>query len=66
MTFNIFVPDDEVNKQRCEPFPTLYYLAGLSATQDSGPWKTGFAAHASKHRIAIVFPDVSPRNIDNY
>lgn len=64
MTFNIFLPEDCVTKQRCEPFPALYHLAGLTSTCDNAPQKSGFAPHAAKHRIAVVFPDTSPRDID--
>jgi S-formylglutathione hydrolase len=66
MTFNIFLPEDDVNRQRCEPFPTLYHCAGLTSSQDNAPQKSGFASHAAKHRIAIVFPDTSPRDVEGY
>ena len=66
MTFNIFVPEDDVNKQRGEPYPTLYHLGGLTSNQDNGAWKSGFAPYAAKHKIAIVFPDTSPRDIEGY
>lgn len=63
MTFNIFVPEDEVNKQRTEPYPVLYHCAGLTSTQDNAAWKSGFAQHAAKHKICVVFPDTSPRDV---
>ena len=66
MKFNIFIPEDDVNKQRGAPFPVLYHLGGLTSNQDNGAWKSGFAQHASKHRIAIVFPDTSPRDLADY
>lgn len=66
MTFSIFLPENEVNKQRNEPYPTLYYLAGLTSTHENAPQKSGFAPHAKKHGIAVVFPDTSPRNIEGY
>ena len=62
MTFNIYIPDSEVNDQRGKPYPALYCLAGLTCTHDNFPTKSGFASHAKKHRIAVVFPDTSPRN----
>jgi hypothetical protein len=37
MTFSIYLPDDEVNKQRGEPVPTLYHLAGLTSTHENAP-----------------------------
>ena len=66
MTFSIFLPENEVNQQRAEPYPTLYYLAGLTSTHENAPQKSGFAPHAKKHGIAVVFPDTSPRNIEGY
>lgn len=40
----------------------MYFLAGLSCTHDNAAFKSGFAKYAKKHRIAVVFPDTSPRN----
>lgn len=62
MTFNLFVPEDRVNHQRGEAFPVLYFLAGLECTPDNVPQKSGFAHFAQKYKIAVVFPDTSPRN----
>lgn len=62
MTFNLFLPEDRINHQRNEPFPVLYFLAGLSCTQDNAPQKSAFASYAQKYKIAVVFPDTSPRN----
>jgi S-formylglutathione hydrolase len=62
MTFNIYLPDDEIHHQRGKPFSALYCLGGLTCTHDNFPTKSGFAAHARKHRLAVVFPDASPRN----
>jgi len=41
--------------------PVLYYLAGLTCTEDTGAQKGGFLRDAAKNGIAIVFPDTSPR-----
>ena len=41
--------------------PVLYYLAGLTCNEDTGAQKGGFLRDASKHGIALVFPDTSPR-----
>lgn len=51
-----------MNKQRGKPFPALYFLAGLTCTHENAPTKSGFAAFAREHKIAVVFPDTSPRN----
>lgn len=41
-------------------------MAGLTSNHENAPVKSGFAKFAKKHRIAVVFPDTSPRktNID--
>ncbi|KAI3336375.1 carbohydrate esterase family 1 protein [Xylariaceae sp. AK1471] len=41
--------------------PVLIYLAGLTCTPDNGAEKGFLHAAASKHGIAIVYPDTSPR-----
>jgi S-formylglutathione hydrolase len=61
MTFGIYLPDAEICAQRGKPYPVLYLLAGLTATNENMAVKSGFAKHAKKHRIAMVFPDTSPR-----
>jgi len=65
MTFNIFLPDDEIANQRgLKAYPVLYYLSGLTCTPDNVVEKSGYAAYAQKHGIAMVFPDTSPRGLD--
>jgi S-formylglutathione hydrolase len=66
MTFNIFLPQDDVHMQRDEPFATMYFLGGLTCDHNTAAWKSGFAPHAAKHNVAIVFPDTSPRNLEGY
>lgn len=66
MTFNMFLPEDDVNKQRCEPYPVIYYLSGMTSNHENAVFKTGFAPHAKKHGLAMVFPDTSPRNLFGY
>lgn len=62
MNFGIYLPDFDVDGQRGNPYPALYCLAGLSSTNENFAVKSGFAPFARKHRIAVVFPDTSPRN----
>jgi S-formylglutathione hydrolase len=64
MTFNIYMPDDEIKNQRGKPYPVIYYLSGLTCNQDNAVQKSGFARFAKKHNVAMVFPDTSPRNLD--
>jgi len=39
----------------------LYYLSGLTCTQDNVTTKGGFQRYAAEHGIAVVCPDTSPR-----
>jgi len=65
MKFNIFLPEDMINKQRSpKAYAQLYFLAGLTCTQDNAAQKSGFAQYAKKHNIAVIFPDTSPRGLN--
>ena len=52
-------------QQRGEKFATLYFLAGLTSTEENATTKVGYGPLAKKHNIAMVFNDVSPRGIDD-
>jgi len=64
MKFSIFLPEDAIPDQRGAKFPVVYFLSGLSCTHENAPQKSNFGQYASKHRVAIVFPDTSPRGLD--
>lgn len=61
MTFSIYLPTETIKEQRGEAYPILYCLAGLSSNHENFTIKSHFGVWASKHRIACVFPDTSPR-----
>ena len=46
------------------PVPVLYYLSGLTCSQDNVTTKAGFQKYASEHGLIIVCPDTSPRGTD--
>ncbi|OXG73610.1 S-formylglutathione hydrolase [Cryptococcus neoformans var. grubii Br795] len=56
--FNVFAPS---SASPDSPVPVLFYLAGLTCTEDTGAQKGGFLNTAGKEGIALVFPDTSPR-----
>lgn len=62
MKFQIFIPDEPIRDQRVPPYPVLYFLAGITSTYDNAPQKSNFGYWASKYKLAMVFPDTSPRN----
>src|SRR6218665_597268 len=43
------------------PVPVLFYLAGLTCTEETFAIKGGAQRFAAEHGIAIVTPDTSPR-----
>ena len=57
MTFSIYLPP----AAEAGPVPVLYWLSGLTCTDENFVQKAGAQAHASKYGIAIVVPDTSPR-----
>ncbi|OBT55700.1 hypothetical protein VE04_05006 [Pseudogymnoascus sp. 24MN13] len=59
MKLNLFLPA-QAEKGKV---PVIFYLAGLTCTGDNGAEKGFFQATASKHGIAIVYPDTSPRGL---
>jgi len=61
MTFSIFLPE---RKQRMDPDPpVLYYLSGLTCTDENARTKAQFAQEAGRVGLAVVFPDTSPRGV---
>ncbi len=60
MTFSVYLPP----QARDGKVPALYWLSGLTCTDDNARTKGGFQRFAAHHGIAIVFPDTSPRGED--
>ncbi len=58
MHFSIFLPPKAVNK---EPCPVLYWLSGLTCTDENFVQKAGAQRAAAANNIIIVCPDTSPR-----
>ncbi len=44
--------------------PALFYLAGLTCTEETFPIKAGAQRYAAEHGIALIAPDTSPRGAD--
>ncbi|SES80070.1 S-formylglutathione hydrolase [Thalassotalea agarivorans] len=60
MIFAVFLP----SKAKTTPVPVLYWLSGLTCTDENFMQKAGAQQYAEKHGIAIVAPDTSPRGED--
>ncbi|MFD1929565.1 S-formylglutathione hydrolase [Sporosarcina siberiensis] len=60
MTFSIYLPSNKENKE----IPLIWWLSGLTCTDDNFSQKSGFQALASKYQVAVMIPDTSPRGED--
>jgi len=61
--FNVYLPPSvSSSSSSASPVPILFYLSGLTCTEDNATQKAPtFLEAAAKEGIAIVFPDTSPR-----
>ena len=57
MRFAVYAPPQVA----AGPVPVLYYLAGLTCTEETFVTKGGALEHAARHGIMLVAPDTSPR-----
>ena len=57
MTLGVYLPPQAKSRK----VPVLWYLSGLTCTHENAMVKAGLQAHASRHGLAVVFPDTSPR-----
>ena len=58
MRFSVYLPDSR------KRLPVLYFLSGLTCTEQNFIQKSGIQQHASNHQIVVVGPDTSPRGKD--
>jgi len=58
MKFGVYVPPQAKNG----PVPVLFYLAGLTCTEETFAIKAGAQRSAAEHGLMLVTPDTSPRN----
>ena len=63
MKFGIYLPDGSEKKK----LPVLYWLSGLTCTEQNFITKANAQRYASEHEVIIVAPDSSPRgeNVPN-
>lgn len=60
MTFSVYLPPQAENGK----VPALYWLSGLTCTDDNFRVKAGAQRYAAEHGLALVIPDTSPRGND--
>ena len=59
MRFAVYVPPQAAER----PVPVLYYLAGLTSTEETFMIKGGAQCPAAEHGLMLVAPDTSPRGL---
>jgi S-formylglutathione hydrolase len=60
MTFSVYLPPQAESGK----VPALYWLSGLTCTDDNFRVKAGAQRYAAEHGLALVIPDTSPRGDD--
>ncbi|WP_296225990.1 S-formylglutathione hydrolase [Ralstonia sp. UBA689] len=58
MRFSVYLPPQALAGTRC---PALFYLAGLTATEETFPMKAGAQRVAAREGLILIAPDTSPR-----
>jgi S-formylglutathione hydrolase len=58
MNFSVYVPQ----QASTAPLPVLYFLSGLTCTEENFMAKAGAQRYASELGLILVAPDTSPRN----
>lgn len=58
MNFSIYLPPETANKEKV---PVVYWLSGLTCTDENFTFKAGAQRVAAELGIALVMPDTSPR-----
>jgi len=61
MTFSVFLPEQASRKAPLPP--VLYFLSGLTCSDENARTKAHFAQEAARVGLAVVFPDTSPRGV---
>ncbi len=60
MAFSVFTPPAAAQG----PVPVLYWLSGLTCTEENFMIKAGAQRYASEHGLMLVAPDTSPRGLN--
>ncbi len=60
MTFSVYLPPQTERR----PVPAVYWLSGLTCTDDNFRVKAGAQRYASELGLALIIPDTSPRGED--
>lgn len=61
MRVGVYLPEPALRGVKC---PVLYWLSGLTCSEQNFITKAGAQAHAARHGVIVVAPDTSPRGDD--
>ncbi|MEM8770677.1 MAG: S-formylglutathione hydrolase [Pseudomonadota bacterium] len=59
MKFSVFTPPEDIHGKG--PYPTLFWLSGLTCTEQNFIIKSGFQRYAAELGLMVIGPDTSPR-----
>lgn len=59
MQFSLFLPKEADS----QPLPVLFWLSGLTCTDQNFTTKAGTQRYAAQHKVILVAPDTSPRGL---
>lgn len=63
MKFSVYLPPEALDAGSARRFPVLYWLSGLTCTEETFMAEGGAPqAYAKRHGLILVAPDTSPRN----
>lgn len=60
MTFSLYLPTLVTKKD----YSLIWWLSGLTCTDDNFTQKSGFQKYAAAHEVAVIIPDTSPRGTE--
>lgn len=60
MNFAVYIPEHDIG----DTMPVIYWLSGLTCTEQNFITKAGAQQYASQHKLIVVAPDTSPRGED--
>nr|CAD7412898.1 unnamed protein product [Timema poppensis] len=60
MNFSVYLPSQSEESK----VPVIYWLSGLTCTEQNFIHKAGAQRYAAEHGVVIVGPDTSPRNVN--
>eukprot|EP01027_Heterolobosea_sp_BB2_P004618 GEZU01007081.1.p1 GENE.GEZU01007081.1~~GEZU01007081.1.p1 ORF type:complete len:303 (-),score=100.02 GEZU01007081.1:76-954(-) len=61
MRFHVYLPSDTAPAEG--KYPVLYWLSGLTCTDENFVQKAGAFKYAAEAKVALVCPDTSPRGV---